>query len=212
MNGQSAIVTVNPNVLPTFPVVPDYCNGASIPALPTTSDNGFAGSWSPAINNVATGAVVLTNYTFTPTAGAGICATQASLAINVHPNTTPTFTQLGPYCENAAPATLPLTSTNGSIAGTWSPATISTAAVGNSVYTFTPTSTATPTCATGATMTISIAPLPTATISGTTTVCQSAAQPNITFTGAGSNPPYTFNYDINAVSYTHLTLPTNREV
>ncbi len=91
---------------------------------------------------------------------------------------------------------LPTTSNNG-IAGTWSPDTISTAAVGNSTYTFTPTSTATPTCATSATMTISIAPLPTATISGTTTVCQNAAQPNITFTGSNSTAPYSFTYTIN---------------
>ena len=201
VNGQSAIVTVNANVLPTFTAVPDYCNGASIPVLPTTSNNnggGIAGTWSPTINNVAVGAAaVQTSYTFTPTAGAGICATQTTLSITVHPNTTPTFTQLGPYCQNGTPASLPATSNNGSIAGSWSPAIIATAAVGNTTYNFTPTSVATPTCATGATMTISIAPLPSATISGTTTVCQSAAQPNITFTGSGSTPPYTFNYTIN---------------
>ena len=199
--GQTAIVTVNANIIPTFNPVGPYCNGASIPALPTTSNNnggGIAGTWSPAINNAAIGAAaVQTSYTFTPTAGAGICATQTTLSITVHPNTTPTFTQLGPYCQNGTPASLPATSNNGSIAGSWSPAIIATAAVGNTTYNFTPSSVATPTCATSATMSISIAPLPSATISGTTTVCQGAAQPNITFTGAGSTPPYTFNYTIN---------------
>lgn len=39
--------------------------------------------------------------------------------------------------------------------------------------------------------------LPTATISGTTTVCQNAAQPQITFTGSGGTAPYTFTYKIN---------------
>lgn len=38
--------------------------------------------------------------------------------------------------------------------------------------------------------------LPTATISGTTTVCQNAAQPQITFTGLGGTAPYTFTYKI----------------
>ena len=38
-------------------------------------------------------------------------------------------------------------------------------------------------------------PLPTATISGTTAVCQNATQPLITFTGAGGTAPYTFIYD-----------------
>ena len=194
-------MTVNANILPSFDPVGPYCNGASIPALPTTSTNnggGIAGTWSPAINNAAIGAAaVQTSYTFTPTAGAGICATQTTLSITVHPNTTPTFTQLGPYCQNGTPASLPASSNNGSIAGTWSPAIIATAAVGNTTYNFTPSSVATPTCATSATMSISIAPLPSATISGTTTVCQGAAQPNITFTGTGSTPPYTFNYTIN---------------
>ena len=39
--------------------------------------------------------------------------------------------------------------------------------------------------------------LPSATISGTTTVCQNATQPQITFTGSGGSAPYTFTYNIN---------------
>lgn len=39
--------------------------------------------------------------------------------------------------------------------------------------------------------------LPTATISGTTTVCQNAASPVITFTGIGGTAPFTFTYNIN---------------
>ncbi|MFV8376648.1 PKD domain-containing protein [Flavobacterium sp. LB1P71] len=38
---------------------------------------------------------------------------------------------------------------------------------------------------------------PTATISGTTAVCQYATQPQITFTGAGGTGPYVFTYNIN---------------
>ena len=40
-------------------------------------------------------------------------------------------------CQNATAPALPATSTNG-ITGTWSPATISTATVGTTTYTFTP--------------------------------------------------------------------------
>ncbi len=47
------------------------------------------------------------------------------------------FAQLGPFCQNTAAPALPLTSDNG-ITGTWSPATISTAATGTTTYTFTP--------------------------------------------------------------------------
>jgi PKD repeat protein len=39
--------------------------------------------------------------------------------------------------------------------------------------------------------------LPTATISGSTTVCQNATSPQITFTGSGGTAPYIFTYKIN---------------
>ncbi|MFT6504037.1 MAG: gliding motility-associated-like protein [Crocinitomicaceae bacterium] len=44
---------------------------------------------------------------------------------------------------------------------------------------------------------ITVNPLPTATISGTTSVCENDAQPTITFTGANGTAPYTFTYNIN---------------
>ncbi len=49
----------------------------------------------------------------------------------------PLFAQLGPYCLNATPDNLSLTSDNG-ITGTWNPAAIATGAVGTTTYTFTP--------------------------------------------------------------------------
>ncbi|WP_164490066.1 choice-of-anchor Q domain-containing protein [Runella sp. SP2] len=48
-----------------------------------------------------------------------------------------------------------------------------------------------------ATSTVTVNPLPTAMITGTTTVCQNATSPKITFTGAGGTTPYTFTYKIN---------------
>ena len=45
--------------------------------------------------------------------------------------------------------------------------------------------------------TLTVNPLPTATISGTTAVCQNATAPNITFTGAAGTAPYTFTYKVN---------------
>jgi uncharacterized protein (TIGR02145 family) len=69
-------ITVN-FITPTFTQVGPYTSGASIPALPTTSINGFTGTWSPGINNTAT-----TTYTFTPTAGQ--CATTTTMAITIN--------------------------------------------------------------------------------------------------------------------------------
>ncbi|MBS1742856.1 MAG: Ig-like domain-containing protein [Bacteroidetes bacterium] len=47
---------------------------------------------------------------------------------------------------------------------------------------------------------ITVNSLPTATISGTTTVCQNGTSPVITFTGANGTAPYTFTYNINGGS------------
>src|SRR5206468_774874 len=47
------------------------------------------------------------------------------------------------------------------------------------------------------TATVTVNSMPSATITGTTSVCQNAASPNITFTGANGVAPYTFTYKIN---------------
>jgi hypothetical protein len=73
--------TINANVTPTFTQVAAVCSGASIAPLPTTSTNAVTGTWSPAINNLAT-----TLYTFTPTAG--LCANTATMTITIN-STTP---------------------------------------------------------------------------------------------------------------------------
>ncbi len=48
--------------------------------------------------------------------------------------------------------------------------------------------------------TVTVVPSPTATISGTTAVCQNGVAPNITFTGSNGTAPYTFTYTINGGS------------
>jgi gliding motility-associated-like protein len=134
-------VTVNPNITPTFTQVAQICSGGSF-TLPTTSTNSITGTWSPAINNTAT-----TTYTFTPTAGQ--CANNQTMSVTVGPPSTPTFTQVGPYCSGASIPALPTTSIEG-FSGTWSPAINNTA---TSTYTFTPTAGQ---CANNQTMTVTI--------------------------------------------------------
>ncbi|TRX38309.1 PKD domain-containing protein [Flavobacterium restrictum] len=51
----------------------------------------------------------------------------------------------------------------------------------------------------------SVLATPTASISGSTSVCQGAASPQITFTGAGGTAPYTFTYNVTGV-------PTNQTI
>lgn len=60
--------------------------------------------------------------------------------------------------------------------------------------------------------TVTVNPLPTASISGTTSVCQSATSPSITFTGANGTAPYTFTYNINGGSNTTITTTTGNTV
>lgn len=60
--------------------------------------------------------------------------------------------------------------------------------------------------------TVTVNPLPTASVSGSTSVCQSAASPNITFTGANGTAPYTFTYKINGGSNTTITTTTGNTV
>lgn len=125
---KTVTVTVAAGTTPTFTAVNAICSGAALTALPTTSNNGITGTWSPAINNTAT-----TTYTFTPTAGQ--CVASTTLTITVNPATTPTFTAITPICLGTVLNPLPTTSNNG-ITGSWSPALNNTA---TTIYTFTPT-------------------------------------------------------------------------
>ena len=71
------IIVVNPVVIPTFTQVPPYCIGSAMNALPTTSNNGITGTWSPTLNNMAT-----TVYTFIPNNGQ--CAQVATMTIMIN--------------------------------------------------------------------------------------------------------------------------------
>ena len=139
---QTRTVTITPNTIPLFTQLGPFCSGTTISVLPTSSINGISGAWSPAINNTAT-----TNYTFT--SDAGLCAITQTMSIVINQSTTPTFTQVGPFCSGATISQLPISSTNG-ISGTWSPAINNTA---TTTYTFTPTAGI---CATTQTMIIAI--------------------------------------------------------
>jgi hypothetical protein len=125
-------------------VVNSHCSGASISALPTTSNNGITGTWSPAINNQAT-----TTYTFTPNAEQ--CAQSVSTTITITPLITPSFNAVNGACSGTSSPALPTTSNNG-ISGTWSPAINNTQTTN---YTFTPNAGQ---CASQVFLTISILP------------------------------------------------------
>jgi hypothetical protein len=144
-------VTVNPNITPSFSFGTSLsvCTGAAVPSLPSTSDNGIAGSWSPStIDNQAS-----TTYTFTPSAGQ--CATSTTLTVTVNPILNPAF-DFGntiDICAGSAVPVLPTTSTNG-ITGTWGTATIDNQ--GSGTYVFTP---AAGQCANSFTLQVNVSPI-----------------------------------------------------
>ena len=62
--------------VPTFSTFGPYCSGTNIPALPTTSNNGISGTWTPALNNSQT-----TTYVFNPNSGQTAASTTLTITI-----------------------------------------------------------------------------------------------------------------------------------
>jgi len=188
----SLIVTVNPNVTPTFAPIAPICVGGTF-TLPTTSTNAVTGTWSPAINNTAT-----TTYTFTPTGNP--CATIATLTVNVTATSTPTFTQIAPICAGGT-FILPPTSTNG-IAGTWMPAANNNT---TTTYSFIPNNGQ---CAGNATMTVQVNPSITPTFDQVAPICsgQSFTLPTTSTNGfAGAWTPAINNNTTTTYTFTPTT-------
>ena len=135
-------VTVIPFTNPEFNQIDDTCEGTEL-TLPTTSNNGITGVWSPQFDPNNT-----TAYTFEPDEGQ--CASTAEMTIVIIPSTIPEFTQIDPLCFGDTPPELPLISNNG-IEGTWNPNIINN--LETTTYTFTPSEGS---CIETATMTITI--------------------------------------------------------
>lgn len=72
---------------PVFTAIPPFCEGLPAPVLPTTSNNGITGSWSPAVvSNTVSG-----NYTFTPDAGQCASPITINIAVFQEPDTSSIF-------------------------------------------------------------------------------------------------------------------------
>ena len=196
-------ITVNSIITPSFTQVGPICSGATVSALPTTSNNSITGTWSPSLNNTAN-----TIYTFTPTAG--LCASTTTMTITVSPNVTPMFTQIAAICSGVNLNALPTTSNN-LVNGSWLPALNNTA---TTTYTFTPTAGQ---CAATATMTITVNPV----LNPSVAITSSSSSPicpgtSITFTATptngGATPSYQWKLNgtniagANSVTYTTTTL------
>jgi hypothetical protein len=119
-------INVNPLITPLFSQIAPICSGDSF-SLPTISENGISGSWSPELNFTET-----TTYTFTPSLGT--CANIITMTVNVNPRIETNFDAFTAVCSGTIIDPLPSTSLNG-IVGSWSPALNNE---NTTTYTFTP--------------------------------------------------------------------------
>jgi gliding motility-associated-like protein len=108
------VINVNTRVTPIFDAIDVICEGDALSDLPTTSNNGITGIWSPEINNTTT-----TLYTFIPLDSE--CASETTIEIEVTPSVIPIFNYpITSICPGEALEALPAQSIN-EISGTWSP-------------------------------------------------------------------------------------------
>ena len=177
--------------------------------------------------------------TLTTTTTVGCFSNAASKVINIPALVNATISGTTTVCQNAPPPDINITiadglppykinytlSTNGGAAIAQTPIitstltstiAVSTGIVGSYVYNITSVENANAAFCTrlitGQTATVNVSPLPTATISGTTNVCQGTTAPFITFSGANATAPYTFTYNVNGGPNQTVTTTTGNSV
>ncbi|MBC7937447.1 MAG: Ig-like domain-containing protein [Rhizobacter sp.] len=196
--------------------------GGSIAAGGTLFDNTVTITWTTA----GTGTVSV-NYTNLSGCRAG-SATQ--LPVTVRPLPVATLVGTTAVCQNGTAPAITFTGSNGTAPYQFTyningGANLTVNSVGNTATLTQPTGTpgtfiytllsvaesSSTTCSQlqSQTATVTVNPLPTATISGTITVCKNAALPSITFTGAAGTAPYIFTYNINGGANTTITSTGN---
>ena len=142
-------ITCGPTQTPVFNSLSVACQNDAAFSLPSTSDNGITGSWTPVLNLTVTGSFT---YNFNP--GANQCANPASVQLTVQPQVEPVFSHPTTLCQND-PFMLPTTAQNG-ITGAWSPQ-VNSQQAGITTVIFTPDAGQ---CSNSLNQTITVNPLP----------------------------------------------------
>ncbi len=216
----SATVTVNyytvGSALISASGATSFCAGGSVTLF---SSVGSSYLWS---NGATTNSIVVNasgSYSVTVTDVNGCQATSASVSTVVNPLPNASIAGSASVCVNAASPIVTFTGSGGTApytfiyklngsanqsitttSGNSVSISVGTGAAGTFSYVLVGVSESSgTTCSNTAsgTATVVVSPLPTATISGSSSVCQFGVSPLITFTGSGATPPYTFTYNIN---------------
>jgi len=201
-----------------------FCQGGSVTL---SCSNAASYLWNTGANSQSITVGSAGSYYVTTTDGNGCAATSAAVNIAVDPLATASISGGGSLCQNSGSATVTFTGSGGV-----APYTFSYRVNGGSVQTITTTSgnsvsiqvssgavetytyslvgvqeSSGSTCGNSASgeVTVQVNSLPTATISGSATVCAGAASPVITLTGNGGTAPYVFTYELNGGALQTLT-------
>ncbi|MES2373456.1 MAG: hypothetical protein V4557_12800 [Bacteroidota bacterium] len=208
-----------------------FCAGSSVTL---SSSVGSAYAWSSGANTQSIVVNASGTYFVTVTDANGCQMVSAPVAVTVNPLPNASISGSTTICQGSAAPSVIFTGSAGTPPYTFtyklnggSNQTITTVS-GNSVAISIPTSSAGTysytlvgvsessgtTCSNSASGNASVVvnPLPTASISGTTAVCQNSAAPSITFTGSGATAPYTFTYSINGGSAQTITTVSGNSV
>ncbi len=202
---QTFTITVNPTPVvaigPSAP--PAVCQGE---VVTLTASGAVTYLWS---TGAMTASIVVNasgTYTVTGTNSFG-CTSTASVVVTVNP--LPNVSISGPSSVCAG-SNIDLTGSpvdgDGGVKAIWSTSNTPVATVNNNgvvqgvsagIATITYQYTDANGCVSSTTRKITVNPLPTATISGTATVCQNSPAPVITFTGNSGTAPYVIRYQVN---------------
>lgn len=141
---------ITPSITASGPL--SFCEGGSVTLDAGTGYSDY--DWNTGATSQIITATTSGTYSVTVTSTTGCTTGSSSVVVTALPHVTPTFTQLGPYCQGETPGALPTNSQDG-ITGTWFPSSISTATNGSTIYTFTPNAGQ---CAYETTMTVLVEP------------------------------------------------------
>lgn len=218
----SYFTVVTPTISVSGPL--QFCHGGSV-TLTSSSASSYiwnTGATSQAITVGSSGA-----YYVSGTDGNGCTATSAAVNVQVNPLPTATISGGGSLCQNTSAAVVQFTGSGGVAPYTFSykinggavqtistvfgnsvSISVSSGTVGAYVYSLVgvkeSSATACENSAAGE-VTVQVNERPSATISGSATVCAGASSPVVTFTGSGGTAPYVFTYELNGGAVQTLT-------
>jgi hypothetical protein len=220
-----SVPVINPSGATTF------CNGNSVTL---SSSSGSAYLWSNGATGNSINVTSSGSFFVTVTDANGCQATSATLPVTVNPLPSASIAGGTTVCQNAtspfltfsgsggvAPYTFIYTINGGAAqavtttSGDAVSIQVPTGSAGSFVYSLVSVRESSLTACSNTvsgSATVVVNPLPTSTINGTSSICQNASYPSITFTGNGGVAPYTFTYSINGGASQSVTTVSGNAV